>query len=80
MGKYRIAVDMAKCVANDGCTLKCLIVCPTKVLAHRPLDPTEPSGRVHIQATHPLLCDGCMACVKACETSAISVGAYSDEK
>ncbi|MBI4830879.1 MAG: 4Fe-4S binding protein [Candidatus Lindowbacteria bacterium] len=74
MGKYRIAVDMEKCVANNGCELKCLSVCPTKVIAHRPLNRTDPSGKVLVQATHPLLCNGCMACVKACEVSAITFG------
>ena len=44
-----------------------------KVLAHRPLDPTAPSDGVLIQATHPLLCDGCMLCVESCEPGAISI-------
>jgi translation initiation factor RLI1 len=73
MGKYLVAVDMDKCRAPDECALVCMNTCPTKVLAHRPLDPTAPSDGVVIQATHPLLCDGCMLCVKSCEPGAISI-------
>ncbi|NQU07749.1 MAG: hypothetical protein HQ583_04240 [Candidatus Abyssubacteria bacterium] len=73
MGKYLVAVDMEKCRAPGECALACLSTCPTKVLAHRPLDPTAPSEGVVIQATHPLLCDGCMLCVKSCEPGAISI-------
>jgi len=74
MGKYLISVDNEKCRAPGDCDLVCLNVCPTKVLAHRPLDSTDPSSRVLIQSTHPLLCDGCMECVKACKADAITIG------
>jgi ferredoxin len=75
MGKYRIAVDLPKCTAYDGCSLACLNACPTKVLAHRPVNPANPAAGVLIQATHPLLCDGCLDCVNACERGAITVAA-----
>ncbi|UCD57085.1 MAG: 4Fe-4S binding protein [Candidatus Hydrogenedentota bacterium] len=77
MGKYLIAIDMEKCKGDSGCALECLRACPTKVLAHRPLEPANPVGGVHIQATHPLLCNGCMACVDACEPGAIIVTTFS---
>ena len=77
MGKYSITIDMSICKAADGCPLMCLHACPTKVIAHRPLDPADPSAGVHIQATHPLLCNGCMDCVNACEAEAISISASS---
>ncbi|RJP17389.1 MAG: hypothetical protein C4520_16635 [Candidatus Abyssobacteria bacterium SURF_5] len=73
MGKYLIAIDMEKCRAPAQCALECLNACPTKVLAHRPLDPANPSSDVIIQATHPLLCDGCMRCVNMCKPGAISL-------
>lgn len=76
MGKYRITIDMEKCKADRGCPLSCLSACPTKVLAHRPLDPAEPAGRVHIQATHPLLCNGCLDCASVCEPGAITVATF----
>lgn len=78
MGKYRIMVNMEECIATERCALACLHACPTKVLAHRPLDPAKTVGDVLIQATHPLLCDGCMACVKACEQNAITIETPSD--
>jgi len=77
MAKYRITIDMQKCEAGNGCPLACLGVCPTKVIAHRPLDPADPAAGVHLQATHPLLCDGCMLCVDACKPRAITVAAFS---
>ena len=77
MSKYRIAIDMGKCTAGSGCSLRCLSVCPTKVIAHRPLNPADPNCGMHIQATHPLLCDGCMACADACDPGAITVTAAS---
>jgi len=75
MEKYSIRVDMEKCRGPVECALACLNACPTKVLAHRPLDPAAPSGDILIQATHPLLCDGCMACVDSCEHGAVTVEA-----
>ena len=75
MSKYRIVIEMDTCTAGSGCPLRCLTVCPTKVIGHRPLNPADPNGGVHIQATHPLLCDGCMACVDTCDPGAITVTA-----
>lgn len=77
MGKYLITIDMDKCTAGSDCPLRCLTMCPMKVIGHRPLDAADPSGGVHIQATHPLLCDGCMACADACDPGAITVTAAS---
>ena len=68
-----MSVDNEKCQASGDCDLVCLSVWPTKVLAQRPLDPTDPSSKVLIQSTHPLLCDGCMECVKVCDHGAITV-------
>jgi translation initiation factor RLI1 len=79
MGKYSITVDMDKCSAPTQCALLCLGVCANKVLAHRPISFTTAAPEILIQATHPLLCDGCMACARSCEHGAISVETKSAE-
>ena len=80
MTKYHIAIDMEKCRAPRGCALECLNVCPTKVLAHRPLEPANPAGGVLIQETHPLLCNGCMECAAVCISDAITIATPSESE
>ena len=70
----KIKIDNNKCKNPDKC-MKCVQVCPAKVLVLKPLKEKKRSytKSVEIKAVFKDMCNGCMECVEICPEQCILV-------
>jgi len=70
----KIKIDNHKCKNPDAC-VKCVLVCPAKVLVLKPKREKEGlyTKRMEIKALFKDMCDGCMDCVEVCPEHCINV-------
>lgn len=73
-GNMKIKIDNNKCKNPDKC-MKCVQVCPAKVLLLKPIIEKRSSyaKEVEIKAVFKDICNGCMECVEICPEQCISV-------
>ena len=70
----KIKIDNNQCKNPDNC-MKCVQVCPAKVLVLKPIIEKKRSyvKTCEIKALFRDMCNGCMECVEICPEKCISI-------